>query len=68
MASPSSKQTYSSDLSPEDMEEGERHVYEFFNDDANVERLVAFLTVEEKKGKDKFNGVRFSLFRVSLST
>lgn len=49
------------------MEEGERHVHEFFHDDTNVERLVAFLTVEEKKGKDKFNGVRFSLFRVSVT-
>uniref|UniRef100_A0A2A4JML8 Proteasome activator complex subunit 4 C-terminal domain-containing protein n=1 Tax=Heliothis virescens TaxID=7102 RepID=A0A2A4JML8_HELVI len=63
VAAPSSEQVFSSDLSPEDMEEGERHLFEFFTDESNVDRLVAFLTVEEKKGKDKFNGVRFSLFR-----
>ncbi|KAJ8723976.1 hypothetical protein PYW07_007956 [Mythimna separata] len=67
VAAPSSQQTFSSDLPPEDMEEGERHVHKFFQDDANVDRLVAFLTVEEKKGKDKFNGVRFSLFRTLFS-
>lgn len=66
MAAPSSEQICSSDLRPEDMEEGERHLYEFFSDDANVDRLVGFLTVEEKKGKDKFSGVRFSMFRVSF--
>nr|XP_049704771.1 proteasome activator complex subunit 4B isoform X2 [Helicoverpa armigera] len=63
VAAPSSEQVFSSDLSPEDMEEGERHIYEFFTDENNVDRLVAFLTVEEKKGKDKFNGVRFALLR-----
>lgn len=41
-------------------------MYEFFSGDANVEKLVAFLTVEEKKGRDKFSGIRFSMFRVSL--
>lgn len=66
MTAPSSEQMTSADLRPEDMEEGERHLYEFFTDEANVNRLVAFLTVEEKKGKDKFNGIRFSMFRVSL--
>ncbi|KAF9405402.1 hypothetical protein HW555_013842 [Spodoptera exigua] len=63
IAAPSSKQVFSSDLAPEAMEEGERHLYEFFNNEDNVNKLVAFLTVEEKKGKDKFNGVRFSLFK-----
>ncbi|XP_035449064.2 proteasome activator complex subunit 4B isoform X2 [Spodoptera frugiperda] len=63
IAAPASEQVYSSDLAPEDMEEGERHLYEFFNNEDNVNKLVAFLTVEEKKGKDKFNGVRFSLFK-----
>ena len=48
------------------MEEGERYLYEFFSDQANIDKLVAFLTVEEKKGKDKFSGIRFGMFRVSL--
>ncbi|XP_050354061.1 proteasome activator complex subunit 4-like isoform X2 [Nymphalis io] len=64
VAAPISKQTYSIDKAPEDMEEGERYLYEFFSDEANIERLVAFLTVEEKKGKDKFNGIRYAMFRM----
>lgn len=64
VSAPSSRQTFSSDLRPEDMEEGERCIHEFFDDDANVDRLVAFLTVEEKKGKDKFSGMRFAMFRM----
>ncbi|CAH0400452.1 unnamed protein product [Chilo suppressalis] len=64
VAAPISEQLQSSDLRPEDMEEGERHLYEFFDEQANVDKLVAFLTVEEKKGKDKFNGIRFSMFRM----
>ncbi|XP_075982496.1 proteasome activator complex subunit 4-like isoform X2 [Anticarsia gemmatalis] len=67
VAAPSSQQTFSSDLRPEEMEEGERFIYEFFTDDANVDKLVTFLTVEEKKGKDKFNGIRFSLFKILFS-
>lgn len=46
------------------MEEGERYLYEFFSNDENVDKLVGFLIVEEKKGRDKFNGIRFSLFKV----
>lgn len=65
MAAPSHQQFSFTEQKVEDMEEGERHIFEFFFDDANVDRLVAFLTVEEKKGKDKFNGIRFVLFKVS---
>ncbi|CAH0756348.1 unnamed protein product [Diatraea saccharalis] len=64
VAAPIKEQLQSSDLRPEEMEEGERYLYEFFNDQANVDKLVAFLTVEEKKGKDKFSGIRFSVFRM----
>ncbi|XP_068618966.1 proteasome activator complex subunit 4-like isoform X2 [Battus philenor] len=67
VAAPSSEQYCFTELKVEDMEEGERHLFEFFNDDANVDRLVAFLTVEEKKGKDKFNGIRFSIFKLLMS-
>ncbi|CAB3245980.1 unnamed protein product [Arctia plantaginis] len=67
VAAPSSQQTFSSDLRPEDMEEGERFLYEFFSNDENVDKLVGFLTVEEKKGRDKFNGIRFSLFKILFS-
>ncbi|CAG4953561.1 unnamed protein product [Parnassius apollo] len=64
VAAPSSEQFRCNEIKPEDMEEGERHLFEFFSDDANVDKLVAFLSVEEKKGKDKFNGVRFTMFRL----
>jgi proteasome activator subunit 4 len=61
-------QLQSLDLRPEDMEEGERHIYEFFFDDENVEKLVRFLSAEEKKGRDKFSGIRFSMFKVCCIT
>ncbi|XP_047537196.1 proteasome activator complex subunit 4-like [Vanessa atalanta] len=67
VAAPVSEQTYSIDRAPEDMEEGERYLYEFFSDEANIERLVAFFTVEEKKGKDKFNGIRYAMFRMAFA-
>lgn len=66
VAAPAKDQSFAFNTPPEAMEEGERYLYEFFSDDANVDRLVAFLTVEEKKGRDKFSGIRFSMFRVSL--
>lgn len=64
VAAPAPEQTFTPDVPPEDMEEGERCILEFFSDEANVDRLVGFLTVEEKKGKDKFSGIRFSMFRM----
>ncbi|XP_073950503.1 proteasome activator complex subunit 4-like isoform X2 [Choristoneura fumiferana] len=67
IAAPSTEQVFSSDVAPEDMEEGERSILEFFTDDSHVEKLVSFLTVEDKKGKDKFSGIRFSLFRLLFS-
>nr|XP_026489617.1 proteasome activator complex subunit 4B-like [Vanessa tameamea] len=67
VAAPVSEQTYSIDRAPEDMEEGERYLYEFFSDEENIDRLVAFFTVEEKKGKDKFNGIRYAMFRLAFA-
>lgn len=67
VAAPISQQRFSYDLLPEEMEEGERHIHEFFVDEANVDRLVGFLSVEEKKGKDKFSAVRFAMFRMLFS-
>ncbi|VVD00858.1 unnamed protein product, partial [Leptidea sinapis] len=37
---------------------------EFFSNEQNINRLVNFLTVEEKKGKDKFSGIRFTMLRL----
>ncbi|CAH2045535.1 unnamed protein product, partial [Iphiclides podalirius] len=67
VAAPCTEQFCYTELKVEDMEEGERHLFEFFYDDANLERLVGFLTVEEKKGKDKFNGIRFVIYKLLFS-
>lgn len=67
VAAPVSRQRFSCDFLPEEMEEGERNIHEFFVDEGNVDRLVGFLSVEEKKGKDKFSAVRFAMFRMLFS-
>lgn len=67
VAAPVAQQRFSCDFLPEKMEEGERYIHEFFVDEANVDRLVGFLSVEEKKGKDKFSAVRFAMFRMLFS-
>ncbi|GLH02190.1 Proteasome activator complex subunit 4 [Gryllus bimaculatus] len=41
----------------------EKEVKAFFSKSHNVERLMNFLTLEEKKGKDKFNGYKFLMFK-----
>ncbi|CAK1553892.1 unnamed protein product [Leptosia nina] len=64
VAAPLKEQNFAWDTSPEDMEEGERYIYEFFSDEGNINKLINFLTVEEKKGKDKFNGTRTTMFRM----
>ncbi|KAL4715968.1 hypothetical protein ACJJTC_013268 [Scirpophaga incertulas] len=62
VAAPMSEQRFAHNMPPEEMEEGERYIFDFFNDNDNVEKLVRYLTVEEKK-KDKFNMMRCVLFR-----
>jgi proteasome activator subunit 4 len=47
-----------------ELTDAEREVDLFFSDQKNVDRLIAFLALEEKKGKDKFNGYRFIMFKV----
>ncbi|XP_045502357.1 proteasome activator complex subunit 4-like [Colias croceus] len=64
VAAPQKEQNFALDTNPEDMEEGERYLFEFFIDEQNINKLVNFLTVEEKKGKDKFNVTRSTVFRM----
>lgn len=45
----------------------EQEVDKFFSDYKNIDRLIKFLSLEEKKGKDKFNGFRFIMFKVCWS-
>ncbi|XP_041968894.1 proteasome activator complex subunit 4-like isoform X2 [Aricia agestis] len=64
VTSPPSEQDLAIDLPREKMTEEEQHIFDFFSDEANVDKLVSFLTVEEKKGKDKFNGIRYIVFKM----
>lgn len=43
----------------------EQEVHKFFSNQHNVDMLISYLSMEEKKGKDKFNGIRFIMFKVS---
>lgn len=52
------------DRKPEDLNPCERKIFEFFNDPTFVAKLVEFLSLEERKGKDKFDALKFSLFKV----
>jgi proteasome activator subunit 4 len=48
----------------EDLTAAEKEVDLFFSDQNNIDRLIKFLALEEKKGKDKFNCYRFIMFKV----
>jgi proteasome activator subunit 4 len=60
---PSSQQP-SLDTPVEKMEEAQADVFNFFNNTANIDKLIGFLSLEEKKGRDKFNSKRYILFKV----
>lgn len=47
----------------EEMSEHEKHFYTFFSHKFNVDKLIAFWSLEEKKGKEKFNRSRFLLVK-----
>ncbi len=42
---------------------GEKEIVTFFEVESNVEKLIHFLSLEDRKGKDKFDATRFSLFK-----
>jgi proteasome activator subunit 4 len=48
----------------EELTAAEQEVDLFFSDLNNIDRLIKFLALEEKKGKDKFNCFRFLMFKV----
>ncbi|XP_078505604.1 proteasome activator complex subunit 4 isoform X2 [Lissotriton helveticus] len=47
----------------EEMSEAEQIIYDHFVDSKFVAQLIKFLSLEERKGKDKFNPRRFCLFK-----
>uniref|UniRef100_A0A8C1ZLF4 Proteasome activator subunit 4b n=1 Tax=Cyprinus carpio TaxID=7962 RepID=A0A8C1ZLF4_CYPCA len=51
------------DLSAENMNERERVIYDHFTEPMFIKQLIEFLSLEDRKGKDKFNPRRFCLFK-----
>uniref|UniRef100_A0A8C2YNF4 Proteasome activator subunit 4 n=2 Tax=Chinchilla lanigera TaxID=34839 RepID=A0A8C2YNF4_CHILA len=45
------------------MTEAEQIIFDHFSDPKFVEQLITFLSLEDRKGKDKFNPRRFCLFK-----
>lgn len=52
-------------LDPEmrELTDCEREICSFFDDPQNIEKLINYFSLEEKKGKDKFNALRCFLFK-----
>lgn len=51
------------DRSVDEMNECEKIMFAFFNQQENVDKLIKFWSLEEKKGRDKFNRNRFCLIK-----
>ena len=51
------------DRSESELNEIEKEIYNFFNNQKNVDKLIEFLSLEENKGRDKFNAARFIMFK-----
>ncbi|KAJ7404837.1 hypothetical protein WISP_143263 [Willisornis vidua] len=47
----------------DELTEAEQVIYDHFSDPKFVEQLIKFLSLEDRKGKDKFNPRRFCLFK-----
>ncbi|XP_018576290.1 proteasome activator complex subunit 4 [Anoplophora glabripennis] len=41
----------------------ETEIYSFFRNESNIEKLIKYLSLEEKKGHDQFNAYRFLTFK-----
>lgn len=44
--------------------QSERIIYDHFSNSIFINQLIEFLSLEDRKGKDKFNPRRFCLFKV----
>lgn len=51
------------DMEMRELTDYEREVHLFFDNPQNIEKLISYLSLEEKKGKDKFNASRCFLFK-----
>ncbi|KAJ8385476.1 hypothetical protein AAFF_G00185720 [Aldrovandia affinis] len=50
-------------MTREEMTEREQIIYDYFSDPVFIEQLIKFLSLEDRKGKDKFSPRRFCLFK-----
>ena len=53
------------DRTLEELPEEEKVIREFFTSKECIEKLVKFLTLEERKDQDKFDSRRYAMFKVS---
>lgn len=53
------------DRTREELNDVEKEIHDFFSNQQNVDKLIEYLSLEEKKGKDRFNVYRFIMFKVS---
>ena len=44
----------------------EKPIYEAFSQEEFMSKFISFLSLEDRKGKDKFNVHRFVLFKVRI--
>lgn len=51
------------DRTVEELSKEEAALYEFFSQATNIDKWISFLTLEERKGKDRFDAKRFVLFK-----
>ncbi|OXU20844.1 hypothetical protein TSAR_014413 [Trichomalopsis sarcophagae] len=51
------------DIQNRQLDADEREIHEFFSNEQNIDKLLKFLTLEEKKGKDKFDYSRYLMFK-----
>ncbi|XP_078590168.1 proteasome activator complex subunit 4-like isoform X2 [Branchiostoma floridae x Branchiostoma japonicum] len=47
----------------EDMSEGEGIIFDHFSNTEFVDKLIGFLSLEDRKGRDKFSNRRFNMFK-----
>lgn len=62
LPAPSSRQP-SLDRNGSELKPEEKEVLEFFSNTRNVAQFIEYCSLEEKKGKDKFNRVKFLMFK-----
>lgn len=51
-----------------DMTETQKEIFNFFRNEDNISQLIRYLSLEEKKGQDKFNAFRFLAFKNIFKT